>query len=130
MARKRPNKDRLLSRYITHDTQGNELPRPLQAARTDYIKFLKQNSRANHVAYIDETCLKPTPAQHGFYSISAFVVDSNYLPPVRENMIGTLRDMVDFSGGINNDDPRVYYHFTEAHAGKEPNRPWLMHGSR
>lgn len=125
MARKRPNKDRLLSRYITHDTQGNELPRPLQAARTDYIKFLKQNSRANHVAYIDETCLKPTPAQHGFYSISAFVVDSNYLPPVRENMIGTLRDMVDFSGGINNDDPRVYYHFTEAHAGKDPNRPWL-----
>lgn len=125
MARKRPNKDRLLSRYITHDTEGNELPRPLQAARTDYIKFLKQNSRANHVAYIDETYLKPTPVQHGFYSISAFVVDSNYLPPVRENMIGTLRDMVDFSGGINNDDPRVYYHFTEAHKGNKPDRPWL-----
>ena len=89
---------------------------------------MRKNTKASHIAYIDETYLEPEDSKHGFYAISAFVLEANRVAPTRENVMRDLYDMVELSGVRNKEYPRVFYHFTAGVAEDSPERvgrPWL-----
>lgn len=120
----RRNRNRLSSAY--HRRLSNSRPSRYHREELEkYEQWMQDNSKASHIAYIDETYLEPKDSKHGFYAISAFVLEANRVAPTRENVMRDLYDMVELSGVRNKEYPRVFYHFTEAHKGNIPNRPWL-----
>lgn len=93
-----------------------------------YEQWMRKNAKASHIAYIDETYLEPKNSKHGFYAISAFVLEANRVAPTRENIMRDLYDMVELLGAQNEEHPRVFYHFTAGVAedsSERVGRPWL-----
>lgn len=120
----RRNRNRLSSAYHRR-LSNSRSSRYYREELEKYEQWMQDNSKASHIAYIDETYLEPKDSKHGFYAISAFVLEANRVAPTRENVMRDLYDMVELSGVRNKEYPRVFYHFTEAHKGNIPNRPWL-----
>lgn len=123
----RRNRNRLSSAY--HRRLSNSRPsRYYREELEKYEQWMQDNSKASHIAYIDETYLEPEGSKHGFYAISAFVLEANRVAPTRENVMRDLYDMVELSGARNKEYPRVFYHFTAGVAEDSPERvgrPWL-----
>lgn len=123
----RRNRSRLSSVY--HRKLGNSRLSPYYRKElTDYKQWMIDNSKAPYVAFIDETYLDPRKAQHGFYSISTFVIDSRHVARTRDAVMDNLNDMME-EAGVNNDEyPRVFYHFTTAVSPDPQERdkyPWI-----
>lgn len=120
----RPNRSPLSSAY--HRRLRNSRPsRYYREELEKYEQWMRKNAKASHIAYIDETYLEPKDSKHGFYTISAFVLEANRVASTREKVMRDLYDMVDHSGAQIEEYPRVFYHFTEAHKGNIPDHPWL-----
>lgn len=123
----RRNRNRLSSAY--HRRLSNSRPSRYHREELEkYEQWMQDNSKASHIAYIDETYLEPEDSKHGFYAISAFVLEANRVAPTRENVMRDLYDMVELSGVRNKEYPRVFYHFTAGVAEDSPERvgrPWL-----
>lgn len=120
----RPNRSPLSSAY--HRRLRNSRPsRYYREELEKYEQWMRKNAKASHIAYIDETYLEPKDSKHGFYTISAFVLEANRVASTREKVMRDLYGMVDHSGAQIEEYPRVFYHFTEAHKGNIPDHPWL-----
>lgn len=123
MSRRR-NQNPLFSAYHRR-LNASRLPQYQRNELEKYEQWMRKNSKVPYVAFIDETYLDPQKAKHGFYAISAFILETRHVAPTREKLMRNLYKMVETSKAENNQYPRVYYHFTEAHAEKDPERPWL-----